>query len=99
MSPTYEASRRFLREYMKLPREQRERFRTARQKLVAALREDPPKLPPELRIKRVQGVREVWEMTFAGDGRATFAYGEAEREGEAHVVWRRLGTHDILGDP
>jgi hypothetical protein len=99
LSPTYEASRRFLREYMKLSREQRERFRTARRKLVAALREDPPRFPPDLRIKRVQGARDVWEITFAGDGRATFSYGEAEREGEVHVAWRRIGTHDVLADP
>ena len=99
MSPTYEASRRFFREYTKLSPEQRERFRMARRKLVAALREDPPTFPPELRIKRVQGVRDVWEMTFAADGRATFAYGQAEREGEAHVAWRRVGTHDVLSDP
>lgn len=44
-------------------------------------------------------LRDVWEMTFAGDARATFAYGEPEREGEAHVVWRRIGTHQVLGDP
>jgi hypothetical protein len=99
VSPTYEASRRFLREYSRLTITERRRFREARRKLVAALRESPPRFPPELRIKRVQGVREVWELTFAGDGRATFAYGPAEREGEAHVVWRRIGGHEILGDP
>lgn len=99
MSPTYEASRRFLREYMRMPSDQRGKFRTARRKLVAALREDPPEFPPELRVKRVQGARGVWEMTFAADGRATFAYGPAKRESEAHVVWRRIGTHDVLREP
>lgn len=84
---------------MKLSRDQRQRFRAARLKLVTALRHHPPEFPPELRIKRVQGVGDVWELTFSGDGRATFAYGPAELEGETHVVWRRIGTHDVLSDP
>lgn len=40
MSPTYEARRRFLREYGRLSRELRTEFRRARHKLVAALREN-----------------------------------------------------------
>lgn len=99
MSPTYEARRRFLREYERLSLEQRRAFAQAREKLVAALRERPPRFPPELRLKRVQGERDVWELSFALDGRATFAYGPAELRGEAHVVWRRIGTHDVLRDP
>lgn len=84
---------------MRLSKADRDKFRTARRKLVAALRESPPEFPPELRVKRVQGVRGVWEMTFAADGRATFAFGPAEREHEAHVAWRRIGTHDVLREP
>lgn len=41
----------------------------------------------------------VWEVTFASDGRATFAYGDEVVAGEPHVIWRRVGTHDVLGDP
>ena len=99
MSPTYEARRRFLREYAKLSREQRSAFGTASRKLVAALREGPPPFPGELRVKRVQGKPGIWDLTFAPDGRATVAYGPEVREGEAHIVWRGIGTHDVLGDP
>jgi hypothetical protein len=41
----------------------------------------------------------VWEVTFAADGRATFEYGTEVVAGEAHVVWRRVGTHGVLADP
>lgn len=99
MSPTYEAGRRFLREYAKLSEDKRRAFREARQKLVAGLRKDPPEFPGDLRVKRVQGTPGVWEITFAPDGRATFAYGPEVREGQAHLTWRRIGTHDVLGDP
>jgi len=38
-------------------------------------------------------------MTWAGDGRATFEYGEPITEGEPHIVWRRVGTHTIFDQP
>ena len=38
-------------------------------------------------------------MTWAADGRATFRYGEPRRPGEPHVIWRRVGTHDIFDNP
>jgi hypothetical protein len=38
-------------------------------------------------------------MTWAPDGRATFHYGDPIREGEPHLVWRRVGTHAILANP
>ncbi len=52
-----------------------------------------------LRVKGVQGGGGVFEMTWAPDGRATFEFGDPEREGHAHVVWRRVGTHAIFGQP
>ena len=42
----------------------------------------------------------VWEMTwsFAGpDGRATFEW--ATSDGEPVVRWRRIGGHEIFGQP
>jgi hypothetical protein len=38
----------------------------------------------------------VFEMTWDNDGRATFSYGEEQIPGEAHVIWRRIGTHAIF---
>lgn len=56
--------------------------------------------PRSLRVKRVQGLPRVWEMTwsFAGpDGRATFEY--ITIEDELAIKWRRIGSHDIFRDP
>lgn len=56
--------------------------------------------PRSLRVKRVQGMRGVWEMTwsFAGpDGRATFEW--IEIEGALAIRWRRVGGHEIFGRP
>ena len=52
-----------------------------------------------LRVKGVQGASGVFEMTWADDGRATFQYGDAVHAGEPHVIWRRVGTHDIFKQP
>jgi len=37
--------------------------------------------------------------SWSGDGRATFHYGPEQRPGEPHIVWRRIGGHDILKNP
>ena len=99
MSPTYEASARVLRDLRKLPREQRRAFLAARDEFVAALQHSPPRFPAGLRIKRVQGTDDLWELTFAPDGRATFRYGPQVRPGEPHIVWLRVGTHAVLDQP
>jgi hypothetical protein len=52
-----------------------------------------------LRVKGVKGAAGVFEMTWAPDGRATFRHGEPVRKGEPHIVWRRIGTHDIFNQP
>ncbi len=52
-----------------------------------------------LRVKGVRGHDGVFEMTWADDGRATFNYGDAIHEGKPHVVWRRIGTHDVFRQP
>ena len=47
----------------------------------------------------MQGTDDVWELTFAPDGRATFRYGPQVRPGEPHIVWLRVGTHAVLDQP
>jgi hypothetical protein len=98
MTPTYELQPGFAREFARLPREQQRAFRRAVVKLIAALKngDEPPR---SLRIKRVQGTRDVWEMSWSGDGRATFRYGGERKAGEAHVVWLRIGGHEIFSRP
>ncbi len=56
--------------------------------------------PKGLRVKRVQGARGLWEMTwsFAGpDGRATFEW--IEIADEPAIRWRRVGSHAIFAEP
>jgi hypothetical protein len=54
-----------------------------------------------LRVTRVQRVKAqgVWEMTWAPDGRATFMYGIEVTPGETHIIWRRIGGHEIFQNP
>jgi hypothetical protein len=47
-------------------------------------------------VQRASGVD---ELTWAPNGRATFQYGEELRLGQPHVIWRRIGTHDIFDEP
>jgi mRNA-degrading endonuclease YafQ of YafQ-DinJ toxin-antitoxin module len=98
MSPTFEVSASFAREFARLSREQDRAFLQAVGKLIDALR-DGRELPRSLRIKRVQGTRDVWEMSYSGDGRATFRYGTEVKPGETHIEWLRVGDHEILSRP
>ncbi len=54
---------------------------------------------PGLRVKGVKGATGVFEMTWAPNGRATFEYGKAVTPGETHIIWRRVGTHDVFRAP
>ncbi len=95
--PTFTAPRGFLRDYARLTNRQVEQWKKARRLFVQGLREG--KFHPRLRIKRVQGHPGVWEISWAPDGRATFHYGDEVHPGEPHVVWRRIGTHDVFNRP
>lgn len=96
--PTYEALGRFLRDFDRLTPEQQRQFRASVEKFVEDLRRGRG-LRPGLRVKRVQGAPGIYELTWADDGRATFAYGAPVQEGEPHIVWRRIGTHDVVRAP
>ena len=52
-----------------------------------------------LRVKGIQGAGGLFEMTWANNGRATFEYGPAVNKGELHIIWRRIGTHEIFHRP
>ena len=52
-----------------------------------------------LRVKGAKGASGIFEMIWADDGRATFEYGDPVSEGEAHIIWRRIGAHKILNQP
>lgn len=92
--PTFFATNQFQREFKKLTPEQRLLFMQAVTRLVNGLRQR--QLPRALRVKRFQGHDGVWEMSWADDGRALFTYGEAVKTGEPHVIWLRVGGHEIF---
>ncbi len=97
--PTYDYFPRFLADYAKLSRADRGRFRRAVADLVADLRRGQG-FRPGLRVKRVEDAPPgVFEMTWAPDGRATFEYGQEQHPGEPHIVWRRVGSHDVFRRP
>jgi len=95
--PTFAQTDRFRRDFAKLTAEQKAVFRAAAARFVADL--PSGRFRPGLRIKGVQGADGVFEMTWADDGRATFEHGPAVRDGETHVIWRRIGTHGIFARP
>jgi hypothetical protein len=92
--PTYEATELFWREYRRLNAEQRAAFKRAVEHFVADLEEG--QFRAGLRVKGIVGMPGCFEMTWAGDGRAIFAYGKEVRPGEKHVIWLAVGTHSIL---
>lgn len=96
--PTFFRSSGFLNDWRTLSPEQKRAFKAAVREMVANLRAKQG-FHPSLRVKRVQKAKGVYEMTWAPDGRATFEFGPEQRPGEPHVVWRRIGGHDIFKQP
>jgi hypothetical protein len=97
VSPTYEFGPGFAREFAGLSRQQDRAFRKAVEKFDALRDGEQP--PNSLRIKRVQGTKDIWEMSFSGDGRATFRYGTETKPGETNVQRLRIGGHEIFSRP
>lgn len=96
--PTHEETDRFWRDWDKLTQHQQAAFLRANREF----RQDLPsaRFRASLRVKRFQGREGVFEMTFAPDGRALWCYGDGERiPDEPHIVWLRIGTHDIFREP
>ncbi|WP_406199305.1 hypothetical protein OH807_16585 [Kitasatospora sp. NBC_01560] len=96
--PTYESLARFLRDWKGLTAAQKAAFLVAVAQFAADLR-DGRGFRRGLRVKKMQGHPDVWELTWAPDGRATFGYGPSVQDGEPHIVWRRVGTHEIFHRP
>jgi hypothetical protein len=94
--PTYDRLASFIRDYRKLSQEQRRQFRAAVSQFVFDLPQG--RFRPGLRVKQVQGHPGVWELTWAPDGRATFEM-NSDETADQHVIWRRIGTHDVFRNP
>jgi hypothetical protein len=96
--PTREVLAQFWRDWHRLSPAEQRRFRFVVERFVEDLRAGQG-FRSSLRVKGVQGAEGVFELSWAPDGRATFHYGEPVVEGEPHIVWRRIGTHEIFGAP
>jgi hypothetical protein len=94
--PSHERTRRFERDWKSLSDADRNRVRVVFKRFHSDL--EKGSFRPGLRVKRVEGTDNVFEMTWAPDGRATFEYGTPEGRG-AHVTWRRIGRHDVFRRP
>ncbi|MFF5861054.1 hypothetical protein ACFY8B_36600 [Streptomyces sp. NPDC012751] len=97
--PTYETLPRFTTDLHRLTPKQRRRFHQAVAAFVDDLRAGRGRFRAGLRVKGVRSAPGVFELTWDGNGRATWQYGPAIRPGVQHVIWRRIGTHDILTGP
>ena len=94
--PTYERSPQFIRDHADLSADQRRAFRVTVEKFVADL-ERGRGFRPGLRVKGIKGSPGLYELTWAPEGRAVFSHGAPVREGQPHIVWHAVGTHDVLG--
>lgn len=97
--PTRRVLPAFWRDWDRLTSRQQRAFREAVAIFIADLTKGGQGFQPRLRVKRMQGHPGIWEMSWAPDGRATFEYGDEVHPGQAHVIWRRVGTHSIFRRP
>lgn len=73
----------FEQDYRRLTKGQRAAFKRALSRFIEDLKPGGG-FRPGLRVKRVLTVEGAYEMTWAGDGRATFNYGSPVRPGDPH---------------
>ena len=96
--PTYAWLARFRADFKRLTPQQQQAFLAAVRAFVEGLA-GAGGFRSSLRVKGVKGASGIFEMTWAPDGRATFEYGPSRVNGQPHVVWRRVGTHEIFTQP
>jgi hypothetical protein len=97
--PTYAWLSRFAADFARLTPAQQAAFLVAVRLFVDDLNREGGQFRKGLRVKGIQGATGIFEMTWAPDGRATFEYGDEVVPGETHVVWRRVGTHEVFNRP
>jgi hypothetical protein len=95
---TYDWTQRFGKDWLRLTAEEQRLFHVARRQFVYDLNTGRG-FRAGLRIKKVQGQSGVFEMTWADDGRATFSFGRSPHPGDTHIIWHRIGGHEILDKP
>jgi mRNA-degrading endonuclease RelE of RelBE toxin-antitoxin system len=78
---------RFKKEFKHLPREIQEKLSVVLERFLANSRH------PSLHVKKMEGVRDVWELRVTDNYRVTFQF---VQEG---MLLRRIGTHNVLRQP
>jgi mRNA-degrading endonuclease RelE of RelBE toxin-antitoxin system len=78
---------RFKKDFKALPADLQERVGVMLERFVVNPRH------PSLRVKKMEGGSDVWELRVSDHYRITFQFA---REG---VLLRRVGTHDVLRQP
>ncbi|SRR5690242_2805446 len=96
--PTHDEEETFWRDWAALTPSQRDAFLSAMAEMVEDLRAGH-EFRRGLRVKKFQGLAGVFEMTWARNGRALFRYGTSPIPGEKHIIWIRIGTHEIFKNP
>jgi hypothetical protein len=98
--PTFETLPRFKRDWKNLTEQQQAAFRKViMDGFVPDLAAADRPFRPGLRVIGVTAHPGVFEMTWDNDGRATFSYGPEQITGQAHIIWRRIGSHAIFAPP
>lgn len=104
--PHFSEEYHFKNDCRRLKRTEMEQFREALRAFIQTLSQWessggpwPPPFPAALRIKDVDGHKSIWELTWAFDGRCTWRFGAQKEPGKTHIVWRRIGGHEIFNDP
>ena len=80
----YQFSRKFKKEYNKLPKEIQKAFDQELQLFLQNMSH------PSLRVKRIQGTKDRWEGSVTMKYRFTFEFLENG------VLFRTIATHDVL---
>jgi hypothetical protein len=96
--PTYAWTSRFRADFDRLSPAQQAAFLVAVAQFVDDLKRGG-RFRKGLRVKGIQGAPGIFELTWAPDGRATFQYGEPVVPGQPHIVWRRVGPHQVFSQP
>jgi hypothetical protein len=96
--PTHDQLDSFFHDYKRLTEAEKAIFRQAVGHFARDLRTGD--FRKGLPVKKMSGHDDIWELTWAPDGRVTFQYGpEPPGRPSPHIIWRRIGSHDISGRP
>src|SRR5579859_285833 len=97
--PSHDDEQQLIRDFLRLNSRKRALFLASVAEMVEDLRAKKP-VRASPRMRSVQGHPGVFEMTWdMPKGRATFSYGTERTPGDPHIHRRRIGGHDIFGNP